>query len=343
MSDERTQIDSQLICSLPKANMKKEIIQLRVNERDHEIAVEPNALLLDVLRQQLQLTGSKRACDDSSCGACTVLVDGVAMMACTLLAASCQGQEITTIEGVTEHGSLAAIQKAYGDWGGAQCGYCTPGFIMTVKSLLAENPDPSEQEIRAALSSNLCRCTGYSQMYEAIRSAIAAEKAGVALPDWKKIFEPDHGTLLDVWVLNGNPADWQALLDWACQKYQTTYLEDGTETTLPSFGTIFERAQTVTPLLRIDLGGISVNAHFFSTDEIELDVLPENVDSEAKATAVFKLMTGMARLLRKQVVLTAEHVSRDARQLRAMALCIADSNGNLLPGNVERERVRCTL
>ena len=159
--------------------MKKEIIQLRVNERDHEIAVEPNALLLDVLRQQLQLTGSKRACDDSSCGACTVLVDGAAMMACTLLAASCEGQEITTIEGVTEHGSLAAIQKAYGDWGGAQCGFCTPGFIMTVQSLLAENPDPSEDEIRAALSSNLCRCTGYSQMYEAIRSAIAAEKVGL--------------------------------------------------------------------------------------------------------------------------------------------------------------------
>jgi aerobic-type carbon monoxide dehydrogenase small subunit (CoxS/CutS family) len=156
--------------------MKKELIQLRVNGRDHEIAIEPNALLLDVVRQQLQLTGSKRACDDSSCGACTVLVDGVAMMSCTLLAAGCEDQEITTIEGVTEHGSLAAIQKAYGDWGGAQCGYCTPGFIMTVKSLLAENPDPSEGDIRAALSSNLCRCTGYSQMYEAIRSAIAAEK-----------------------------------------------------------------------------------------------------------------------------------------------------------------------
>lgn len=156
--------------------MKKELISLRVNGRTHEIAIEPNALLLDVLRQELQITGSKRGCDDSSCGACTVLVEGVAMMSCTLLAASCEGQEITTIEGVTEHGSLAAIQKAYGDWGGAQCGYCTPGFVMTVKSLLAENPDPSENDIRAALSSNLCRCTGYNQMYEAIRSAIAAER-----------------------------------------------------------------------------------------------------------------------------------------------------------------------
>jgi aerobic carbon-monoxide dehydrogenase small subunit len=161
--------------------MKKVLISLRVNDRTRDLAIEPNALLLDVLRQDLQLTGSKRGCDDSSCGACTVLLDGVAMMSCTLLAVSCEGQEITTIEGVSEHGSLAAIQKAYGDWGGAQCGYCTPGFVMTVKSLLAENPDPSEEDIRAALSSNLCRCTGYNQMYEAIRGAIKAERAAATL------------------------------------------------------------------------------------------------------------------------------------------------------------------
>jgi aerobic-type carbon monoxide dehydrogenase small subunit (CoxS/CutS family) len=160
--------------------MKKELISLRVNGRSHEIAIESNALLLDVVRNDLQLTGSKRACDDSSCGACTVLLDGVAMMSCTLLAATCEGQEITTIEGVREQGSLAAIQKAYGDWGGAQCGYCTPGFVMTVKSLLAENPDPTEDDIRSALSSNLCRCTGYNQMYEAIRAAIEAERAAVS-------------------------------------------------------------------------------------------------------------------------------------------------------------------
>jgi aerobic-type carbon monoxide dehydrogenase small subunit (CoxS/CutS family) len=156
--------------------MKKELIELKVNGRTHELAVEPSALLLDVLRCDLDLTGSKRGCDESSCGACTVLIDGVAMLSCALLAASCEGQEITTIEGVSEHGSLAAIQKAYGDWGGAQCGYCTPGFVMSVKSLLAENPDPSEADVRNALSSNLCRCTGYSQMYEAIKSAVAAEK-----------------------------------------------------------------------------------------------------------------------------------------------------------------------
>jgi len=179
---QRTEVLSyQLSGKAESLQMNKVLIELRVNGRTHEIAVEPSALLLDMLRQGLGLTGSKRGCDDSSCGACTVLVDGVAMMSCTLLAASCEGQEITTIEGVREHGSLAAIQKAYGDWGGAQCGYCTPGFIMTVKSLLAENPDPSEADVRTALSSNLCRCTGYNQMYEAIRSAIEAERKGLAV------------------------------------------------------------------------------------------------------------------------------------------------------------------
>ena len=160
--------------------MKKELIELRVNGRSHEVAIEPSALLLDVLRQQLDLTGSKRSCDDSSCGACTVLVDGVAMMSCTLLAASCEGQKITTVEGVSKHGALAAIQKAYGDWGGAQCGYCTPGFIMTVKHLLENNSDPSENEIRQALSGNLCRCTGYEQMYQAVKDAVDAERKGLA-------------------------------------------------------------------------------------------------------------------------------------------------------------------
>ena len=160
--------------------MKKELIELRINGRVHELAAKPNQLLLDVLRQELELTGSKRGCDDSSCGACTVLVDGTPSLSCTMLAASYQADEhqITTIEGVAEHGSLAAIQKAYGDWGGAQCGYCTPGFIMTVKHLLAHNPEPSDDDIRHALSGNLCRCTGYTQMFQAIKAAIQAEQKG---------------------------------------------------------------------------------------------------------------------------------------------------------------------
>jgi carbon-monoxide dehydrogenase small subunit len=161
--------------------MKKELIELCVNGRRHELAIDPSELLLDVLRRELQLTGSKRGCDDSSCGACTVLVDGVPTLSCTMLAFSAavngpMAPEITTVEGIADHGALAAIQKAYGDWGGAQCGYCTPGFMITVKALLARNPDPSEEEIRQALSGNLCRCTGYNQMYQAIKAAIAAEQ-----------------------------------------------------------------------------------------------------------------------------------------------------------------------
>ena len=165
--------------------MKKELIELRINGRAHELAIEPSELLLDVLRQDLQLTGSKRGCDDSSCGACTILVDGVPTLSCTALAMSFATQEndqahstpeIVTVEGIAEHGALAAIQKAYGDWGGAQCGYCTPGFMVTVKALLDNNPEPSEEEIRHALSGNLCRCTGYTQMYQAIKAAIEAEQ-----------------------------------------------------------------------------------------------------------------------------------------------------------------------
>jgi aerobic-type carbon monoxide dehydrogenase small subunit (CoxS/CutS family) len=161
--------------------MNKEIIELRVNGRRYELAIEPSELLLDVLRQELDLTGSKRGCDDSSCGACTVLVEGVPVLSCTMLAMSCSANgatppEITTVEGIADHGALAAIQKAYGDWGGAQCGYCTPGFMITVKALLDSNPDPSEEDIRQALSGNLCRCTGYTQMYQAIKAAIEAEQ-----------------------------------------------------------------------------------------------------------------------------------------------------------------------
>ena len=166
--------------------MKKELIELRVNGRRREVAIEPSQLLLDTLRQELELTGSKRGCDDSSCGACSVLVDGVPMLSCTIVAASLAADEdgnapeITTVEGVAEHGAMAAIQKAYGEWGGAQCGYCTPGFVMTIKALLERNPEPSDEDIRHALSGNLCRCTGYTQMYQAIKAAIRADQEAMA-------------------------------------------------------------------------------------------------------------------------------------------------------------------
>ncbi len=168
--------------------MKKQLVELNVNGRTQEMAIDPSSLLIDVLREDLRLTGTKRGCDDSSCGACTVLVDGTPMLSCTMLTMSCASTgeegmfpaEIMTVEGVSEHGALAAIQRSYGEWGGAQCGYCTPGFIMTIKALLDQNPDPTEQEIKHSLSGNLCRCTGYEQMYLAIRAAIAAEQAGLA-------------------------------------------------------------------------------------------------------------------------------------------------------------------
>ena len=176
--------------------MKKQLVELRVNGRTHELAIEANELLLDVLRRELDLTGSKRGCDDSSCGACTVLVDGTPTLSCTMLAMSCAGDseelpgpEITTVEGIADHGALAAIQKAYGDWGGAQCGYCTPGFMVTVKALLDNNPEPTEEDIRHALSGNLCRCTGYTQMYQAIKAAVDAERASfseISKPEIRK-------------------------------------------------------------------------------------------------------------------------------------------------------------
>jgi aerobic-type carbon monoxide dehydrogenase small subunit (CoxS/CutS family) len=163
--------------------VKRERIRLRINGEVRELAVEPNKLLLDVLRQDLGLTGSKRGCDDSSCGACTVLVNGEPQMSCLMLAVSYQDCEITTIEGVARGGELDPMQQGFVAEGGAQCGFCTPGMILTAKHLLTRNPDPSEDEIKEALSGNLCRCTGYTQILASVRRAIEllrdAQPAGV--------------------------------------------------------------------------------------------------------------------------------------------------------------------
>jgi len=150
----------------------KEPVRLRVNGKVYELQTEPNRLLLDVLRQDLGLTGTKCGCDDSSCGACTVLVDGEPQMSCLMLAVSYQEPEITTIEGVADGCELDALQRGFCVEGGAQCGYCTPGMILTAKYLLARNRDPSDQEINEALSGNLCRCTGYIQILASVRKAI---------------------------------------------------------------------------------------------------------------------------------------------------------------------------
>lgn len=152
--------------------MKKELIHLRVNGEDREFAAAPNRLLLDVLREELGLTGTKRGCDDSSCGCCAVLVDGVPMLSCVALAASYEGCEITTVEGLGAIGSLDPVQEGFVECAGAQCGFCTPGFMISTVALLKRNPNPSLDEIREALSSNLCRCTGYMQIYESVKYAI---------------------------------------------------------------------------------------------------------------------------------------------------------------------------
>ena len=152
--------------------MTKELIRLKVNGEIHEVAVPPAKLLLDVLREDLGLTGSKRGCDDSSCGCCAILVDGVPMLSCVTIACCYQEGELTTVEGIAPPGELTPLQEGFAVAGGAQCGFCTPGFLITGKALLDRNPDPTLEEIRAALSSNLCRCTGYMQIYESVKLAI---------------------------------------------------------------------------------------------------------------------------------------------------------------------------
>ena len=156
----------------------KQFILLRVNGEEREVAVFPNRTLLEVLREDLLLTGTKEACDDGVCGTCTVLVDGMPMRSCLLLAIQVQGRQIVTIEGLAEGEELHPIQKAFIDHGAIQCGFCTPGMILTAKALLEQTPEPSNYEIRRAISGNFCRCTGYNTIVEAIASGAAQMKGG---------------------------------------------------------------------------------------------------------------------------------------------------------------------
>ena len=153
----------------------KHTIQINVNGNGNEIEVDPWRTLLEVLRDQLNLTGTKQSCAEGHCGACTVLVDGEAVNACLMLALEADGSDITTIEGLAEGGGkLHPIQEAFVNYGAVQCGFCTPGMIMATKAVLEENPDPSDEEIKKALAGHLCRCTGYVQIIEAVKAA--AEK-----------------------------------------------------------------------------------------------------------------------------------------------------------------------
>ncbi|MDF3839256.1 (2Fe-2S)-binding protein [Cupriavidus basilensis] len=154
--------------------MQKIHIELTVNGEAHSVDVPARRLLSDLLRDDLNLTGTKRGCETGICGACSVLVDGEVVKSCLMLAVQARGRDITTVEGLSAGGELHPLQQSFMECGGLQCGYCTPGFLMTSCAMLAHNPNPTEEEVRAGLNGNLCRCTGYVGIVESI--LCAAEK-----------------------------------------------------------------------------------------------------------------------------------------------------------------------
>jgi aerobic-type carbon monoxide dehydrogenase small subunit (CoxS/CutS family) len=161
----------------------KALLSLSVNGETRDVVVAPNKTLLEVLREDLALTGTKHGCELGECGTCTVLLDGEPVLSCLALPVECQGRRITTVEGMAEGGRLHPLQQAFAELGAAQCGYCTPGILLTAQALLADNPGPTRDEIRHALAGNLCRCTGYTKILEAVELAalrISGERGGPA-------------------------------------------------------------------------------------------------------------------------------------------------------------------
>ena len=154
--------------------MPKIPIRLRVNGVEHAVEAWPMQRLLDLLREELKLTGVKEGCGEGECGACSVLVDGTLVNSCLLPVCQVEGASITTVEGLAEKGQLHPVQQAFMDCGGTQCGFCTPGMIMAVISLLRQNPNPSEEDIRRSIAGNLCRCTGYVRIIESVMQAAQA-------------------------------------------------------------------------------------------------------------------------------------------------------------------------
>jgi carbon-monoxide dehydrogenase small subunit len=153
-------------------------LRMTVNGEQHVLDVPGHATLLEVLRDGLGLTGTKEGCSEGECGACTVLLDGQAVDSCLVMALAVNDAEIETVEGLAAaDGTLSSLQRGFVEAGGVQCGFCTPGFLMTLTALLRENPDPGEEEIRFAVAGNICRCTGYTQIVQAVRMAITAEVA----------------------------------------------------------------------------------------------------------------------------------------------------------------------
>ena len=158
-------------------------VRLNVNGVEHQLEVEPRLLLVHALRENLGLTGTHVGCDTSNCGACTVHLDGRAVKSCTVLAVQADGAEVTTIEGMGSESELHPLQEAFWNDHGLQCGYCTPGMIMAAAGLLADNPNPTEEEVRRALEGNLCRCTGYHNIVRAVLDAAKSKSAATAQPE----------------------------------------------------------------------------------------------------------------------------------------------------------------
>jgi len=153
----------------------KMLIELIVNNKNIKMDVDPTKRLIDFLRDDLNLTGVKEGCSEGECGACTVILDGVAVTSCTILAGQVNGSEIITIEGLEKNGELNIIQKSFIENGAIQCGFCTPGMIMSCKALLMKNPNPTDNEIKRAIEGNLCRCTGYNKIVKAVKDVIGKE------------------------------------------------------------------------------------------------------------------------------------------------------------------------
>lgn len=157
----------------------KVLVTLKVNGDTHEVAVPPHWTLLEALRYELRLTGSKQGCDKGDCGACTVLVDGKPILACLTLAVAAKG-EVQTIEGLADRGKLDPVQDAFDECGALQCGFCQSGVMLSARALLNENPEPTESQMKQALSGNLCRCTGYTKIFEAVRRAAELQRANAS-------------------------------------------------------------------------------------------------------------------------------------------------------------------
>jgi carbon-monoxide dehydrogenase small subunit len=161
----------------------KRLLSLTVNGQKHEVAIEPRQSLLQVLREELHLTGTKEGCSEGECGACTVILDGKTVDSCLIFGLEAQGRDVLTIEGLATSDALHPVQQAFADFGGVQCGFCTPGMILAAKALLENNPNPTDEEIRWGIAGNLCRCIGYVKIVEAIQAAAQRLRTSAASAD----------------------------------------------------------------------------------------------------------------------------------------------------------------